>query len=485
MLEYIENHIWTSLLILNYCIALAIIGFIMMHNRNPTKTVAFILGLIALPVIGIFIYIFFGQEYRKSKIYKREDIYSHDRIKKWEQKYLMAQDELSHPEEDILRRKAKLVNLMQNNQKTPVTLRNHVRILQNGTNMFDSLIEDLKKAENHIHLEYYIFDDDSIGNKIIDVLCERSESGVEVMVSYDYVGSQMSNKGLKRMNKAGVEVCSFQPVWFRNFHRKLNYRNHRKIVIIDGKVGYVGGINISELYLNNENSDFYWRDTHSRIEGEAVKALQTQFLYNWDFLTDHEVEIKEEYYPEVDVEKDVAVQIVASGPDTDYPNIMEAVLTAIHTAEKSIFITTPYFIPNSEIFTALSTASRSGVDVKIIIPYKGDSWVARHATNSFVEQLLESGVEVYHYRKGMVHAKTLIIDEELATVGTANMDNRSFMLNFEINAIFYDKDIAKEMTEQYQRDLEQCSPNTLEDWRQRSAYRKIKESFWRLWAPLL
>ncbi|MGB7785428.1 MAG: cardiolipin synthase [Salinimicrobium sp.] len=485
MLEYIQTHIWISLLIVNYCIALAIIGFMMMHNGNPTKTIAFILALIALPFVGVFLYIFFGQEYRKSKIFEREEIYSHERIKKWEEKYLMGQEELHHPEEHVLKKKAKLINLLQNNQKTPVTLRNHVKILQNGNNMFDSLLKDLKNAKNHIHLEYYIFNDDAIGNKVIDILCERSQNGVEVMVSYDYVGSEMSSKGLKRMNEAGVEVCSFQPVWFRNFHRKLNYRNHRKIVVIDGKIGYVGGINICEFYLNDENSDFYWRDTHSRIEGEAVKSLQTQFLYNWDFLTKEEVEIKEDYYPDVEVDKDIAVQIVASGPDTDFPNIMEAVLTAINTAEKSIYITTPYFIPNPEILTALCTASRSGVEVKIIIPFKGDSWVARHATNSFVEQMLESGVEVFHYRKGMVHAKTMVIDDHFATVGTANMDNRSFMLNFEINAIFYNKEIASEMTEQYKRDLEECSPNSLEDWRHRSHFRKIKESFWRLWSPLL
>lgn len=485
MLEYLQNHIWASLLILNYIIAFAIIGYMMLHNGNPTKTVAFILALIALPFIGVFIYIFFGQEYRKTKFFKREEIYSHERIKKWEKKYLLQPDELEHPEEHVIKKKAKIINLLQNNQKTPVTFRNHVEILQNGENMFASLLKDLKNAKNHIHLEYYIFNDDEIGNKVIDVLCERSESGVEVMVSYDYVGSEMSSKGLKRMKDAGILVWSFQPVWLRKIHRKLNYRNHRKIVVIDGKIGYVGGINICHFYLNDENSDFYWRDTHSRIEGEAVKALQTQFLYNWDFLTDHDVEIKEDYYPEVDVEKDVAVQIVASGPDTDYPNIMEAVLAAIHTAEKSILITTPYFIPNPEILTALCTASRSGVDVKIIIPYKGDSWIARHATNSFVEQMLESGVEVYHYRKGMVHAKTMVVDDHFATVGTANMDNRSFMLNFEINAIFYDEDIAAEMTEQYKLDLKECSPNSLEDWRHRSQFRRIKESFWRLWSPLL
>ena len=221
------------------------------------------------------------------------------------------------------------------------------------------------------------------------------------------------------------------------------------------------------------------------MKGRQLKHCKRNFSITGIFLPLEKVEIKEDYYPEVNVDKDVAVQIVASGPDTDFPNIMEAVLTAIHTAEKSILITTPYFIPNPEILTALCTASRSGVDVKIIIPYKGDSWVARHATNSFVEQMLESGVEVFHYRKGMVHAKTMVIDDNFSTVGTANMDNRSFMLNFEINAIFYSEKIAREMTEQYNRDLEECSPNSLEDWRHRSHFRKLKESFWRLWSPLL
>ncbi|GAB2772862.1 cardiolipin synthase [Salinimicrobium soli] len=485
MLEYLEENIWISLLVLNYLIALGIIMFIVMHNRNPTKTIAFILALVALPFIGILIYIFFGQEYRKTKFYKREEIYSHDRIKKWEKKFLLERDKLNGTDNPIFTKKSKIINLLQNNQKTPVTVNNKVKILWNGNNKFKSLFEDLKKAEDHIHLEYYIFNSDEIGTQLIDILCDKSREGVSVKVSYDYLGSEMSNKGLKKMKEAGVEVCSFQPVWFKNLHRKVNYRNHRKIVVIDGKVGYVGGINICDFYLNKEDSDFFWRDTHSRIEGEAVKALQTQFLYTWNFLTEEEIEVKDEYYPEVEIDANVAVQIAASGPDTDYPNIMEAVLMAINTADKYIYITTPYFIPNEEILTALCTASRSGVEVKIIIPRKGDSWVARHATNSFVEQVLESGVEIFHYEKGMVHAKTMVIDDCFATVGTCNMDHRSFLLNFEINALIYDEGIAAEMLKQYLADLEECSPNSLEQWRHRSPFRKIKESFWRLWAPLL
>lgn len=485
MLHYIEENIWISLLILNYIIAFGTAIFIILSNGNPTKTLSFILALVALPFLGILIYIFFGQEYRKSKIFKRESIYSHKRIKELEEKYRAQQKRLQDQDHPIIRKKIKLVNLLQNNQKTPVTLANQVNILQNAENKFKALFEDLREARNHIHLEYYQFDDDVVGKKVIDILTRKSREGVSVKVSYDFVGSEISFGGVKRMKEAGIEVRSFQPVWFRNLHRKLNYRNHRKMVIIDGKIGYIGGINICDLYVNREDSKFFWRDTHCRIEGNAVAFLQTHFLYNWDFLTPYEVAIEENYYPRVDFEGQVAVQIAASGPDTDFPNIMEAVLLAINGAEHYIYITTPYFIPNDEILTALCTASRSGIDVKLIVPQKGDSWAAKHATNSFIEQMLESGIEVHHYCRGMVHAKTMIIDGNLATVGSCNMDNRSFLLNFEINAVFYDQGIASEMCRQFKADLLDCRPNKLEEWRKRSAFRKIKESFWRLWAPLL
>ena len=485
MIDFIVDNIWISLLILNYIIALGTAIFIVLHNRNPTKTLSFILALIALPFIGIFVYYFFGQEYRKSKIFKREDVYSHKRIKEWEKKFLFQEEEIKHIDHPIVAKKSKLVNLLQNNQKSSITFDNDVKILQNAENKFSALFDDLRQAENHIHLEYYIFNDDVIGGKLMDVLCEQSQKGISVKVIYDYVGSEMTNKGLNKMKAAGIEVYAFMPVWFPNLTRRLNYRDHRKIIVIDGRIGYVGGVNICDLYVNSENSKFYWRDTHARIEGHAVKSLQTQFLYNWDFLTSEEVEIKEEYYPTVIVGQHVPVQIAASGPDTDFPNIMEAMLTAITTAEKSIYITTPYFVPNDEILTALCTASRSGIDVKIIIPLKGDSWAAKYATNSFIEQMLESGVQVYHYCKGMVHAKTMVVDGILSTVGTCNMDNRSFLLNFEVNALFYNKEISEELTRFFEEDLEECSQNTLEEWRQRPVISKIKESICRLWAPLL
>lgn len=317
------------------------------------------------------------------------------------------------------------------------------------------------------------------------MLCLKSSEGVAVKVCYDYVGSRMGKKSLKKMKSAGVEVKAFMPVWFPNLTRKLNYRNHRKMVIIDGNIGYVGGINICDSYTNCNDSKSFWRDTHCRIEGHAVKSLQTQFLYSWDFLTIEEFEIREEYYPKTRVDRNIAVQIAASGPDTNFPNIMEAILVAINSAEDYIYITTPYFIPNEEILTAMCTASRSGVKVKLIVPEKGDSFAARYATNSYISQLLESGVEVYHYCKGMVHAKTMVVDGNFATVGTCNMDNRSFNLNFEVNAMFFDEEIGQVLYDYFDQDIMECTAIKLEEWKNRHHIEKVKESFFRLWAPLL
>lgn len=485
MWEFINDNIWVILLVVNYVIALFTAGFIVMNNRNPTKTLSFILALIVLPFISILVYYFFGQEYRKTKIFKRKHIFDHEKIKKWEKKLILDEEELSEIERKFLDEKIKLVRLLQNNQNAPLSFQNEVEILLNGENKFEMLRKDIKEAKDHIHLEYYILNDDTIGSELIELLCEKCQEGIAVRVSYDYVGSILKRKTVRRMKEMGIEVFPFMPVWFPNLTRKLNYRNHRKIVIIDGKIGYVGGVNISDYYVNTNESELYWRDTHLKITGHAVKTLQTQFLLNWDFVSKTKNEIKEHYFPKTTTSKRTAVQIAASGPDTDWANIMEAIFTAITTAEKSIYITTPYFIPNDEILTAIVLASRSDINVKLIVPKEGDSWAAKYATNSYIQELLESGVEVYRYCKGMIHAKTMVVDELFSTVGTSNMDNRSFNINFEINALIYNAKISEQMTNIFFKDIEDCEAIELEAWRQRPFFEKVKESFCRLWAPLL
>ena len=384
----------------------------------------------------------------------------------------------------MLKKQNKLIKLVQNNPKKPLTLKNKANILVNGDKTFEVIFDAIKQAKDHIHLEYYIFQSDTIGSQLIDILCDKAEEGVEVRVIYDYVGSQLKSSAKQKMEDCGIAIYPFMPVWFPNLTRKLNYRNHRKIAIIDGVIGFLGGVNISDDYCNTQNKVF-WRDTHLKLEGDAVKSLQSNFLLNWSFVSEGDIDIQDRFFPEVDLEDQLPVQIVASGPDTRWPYIMEAIFMAVVSAKKSIKITTPYFIPNDEILTALKTASRSGIDVTLIIPEEGDSWAAKYATYSYVQELLEADIKVYCYCKGMIHAKVLIVDEEFTTAGTCNMDYRSFNINFEINALFYDKSFASKMTSIFEEDLTDCKQLILEDWTQRPLTKKIKESFNRLWAPLL
>lgn len=487
-MDYLLDNFWWLLLALNYLLVFITAGYELMHFREPVKSVSLIFALFVLPGIGLAVYYFFAQEFRKSKLFNRKKLYDQEIIKHWDKKLILAEKDLLNYKNECIEKKIKLVHLLQNNQSKPVTFKNKVKILLNGEKKFASLFEDIKNAKDHIHLEYYIFNSGLLGNRLIVHLCEKADEGVKVRVSYDYVVSSLSSAAIKKMKAHGIEIYPFMPVWFPNLTRKLNYRNHRKMVIIDGNIGYVGGINICDEYVNfeeNPKDKMFWRDTHLRLEGHAVKSLQVQFLLNFNFISGKELKIEDSFFPKIAPTKKIGVQIAASGPDTDWQNIMEAIFTAINTAEKCIYITTPYFIPNNQILTALCTASRIGIEVKMIIPEIGDSKIARYATNSYIEQLLESGVQVYQYQKGMVHAKTMVVDGMLSSIGSCNLDNRSFDINFEINAIIYDSEIALEMTKIYKDDLKHCLELTLEEWLQRPAAEKVREALARLWAPLL
>ncbi|MCK8479446.1 cardiolipin synthase [Psychroserpens algicola] len=484
MIDFIKDHFWSILIIANYALAISAIVTVLLKNINPTKTVSYIIILALFPFFGLIIYYLFGQQYRKTKIFNRKHIINSNIIQSASKSMKMEGKDLRKINEK-LDDKIKLVKLLRASERSPLTVRNEVDILFNGEVKFERLLTDLNNATKHIHIEYYIIKDDTIGTKVLDVLCEKARNGVEVKMSYDDVGSKLTSKMKQRLNESGVEHFPFMPVLFSSLTGKSNYRNHRKIAVIDGEIGYVGGINISDNYVNNESSTLYWRDTHLRIYGEAVKVLQFHFLTTWDFVTEASIEIKDSYFPETICEKDVAIQIAASGPDTDWANIMEAILTAINNAEHYIYITTPYFIPNDQVVTAMQIAAKIGVDVKLIVPKNSDSWIAQHATNSFLEPLMEAGVQIYRYSKGFVHAKTMVVDEVFSTIGTCNFDNRSFNINFEINALMYDIEQSKLLKAKFLEDLEDSEIINLEDWIKRPRFDKLKESFSRLWAPML
>ena len=484
MFDFLGNNVWVILIVINYLLALAAVVTIFFKNLNPTKTLSYIMVLVFVPFFGLFVYYMFGQEYRKTKLFNRKDISNTSVIKSVGKNLRVKEQDLEKLNKS-LDDKIKLVKLLKTSDKSPLTLKNKVDILVNGKLKFERLFKDLRDAKNYIHIEYYVIKDDKIGSEFLDILCSKAKEGLEVKLIYDDVGSKISSKMKRKIDESGIEHHAFMPVLFSSLTGKSNYRNHRKIAIIDGEIGYVGGINISDYYVNYDDSDFYWRDTHLRIHGEAVKVLQFHFLTTWDFVTEEEIDIKEAYFPEIECDDEIPVQIAASGPDTDWANIMEAILTAINNAEKYVYLTTPYFIPNDQIVTALQIASRIGVDVRIITPKESDSWVAKHATSSYLEPLLEAGVKVYLYTKGFVHAKTMVVDDMFSTIGTCNMDNRSFNINFEINALIYHKEKSIELKNIFLNDLEDCESIEYDRWVERSKFCKFKESFSRLWAPLL
>lgn len=487
MWDYIRDNWWQLLLFINYLLVIVFSVLIVLKNNNPVKTLSYLFALATLPFLGLLVYYFFGQDYRKNKIFEKKYFLDDQKLKRWREKFELAGEEREEFREEYGEGMYKIYKLLRRNERSVLTFDNNVQLISNGENKYKKLRRDLESAKHHIHLEYFVFLDDELGSELIDILEKKAKEGVEVRMIYDDVGSKFRSSSKKKLDGCGISHFPFMPVHLPRFASKLNYRNHRKIVIIDGKIGYVGGINVNKKYDNSYDNKRFWRDMHVRITGAAVGSLQASFLLSYDFVCGKEEALKPEFFP-MSVPEDtdpVAVQIVASGPDTDWPNIMEAMFTAINQAKETVYIVTPYLIPNDAMLVALTTASRSGVDVRIIIPYESDSWAAQYATDSYIEELLVSGVRIFRYTKGFIHAKFMVIDDTFASIGTANLDYRSFAINFEINALLYSRKKACELKEIFLTDLKDCDEVEKDRWLNRGLGRRLKESFNRLWAPLL
>jgi cardiolipin synthase A/B len=463
-----------------------VIALIILENRSPEKTVSWIMILILVPVLGVIFYFFFGQDYRKKKIFSRKGLKSSERMMILEGKLLNqlrgnspAQFE-NYPESSL-----GIMKMLFNNSKSIVTENNHVQFLIDGKQTFDSILESIHNAKHHIHLEFYIFADDKLGSTIIDALCQKALAGVKVRILFDDVGSwKLKQRSIKMMKKAGIEIFSFQKIRFPFLTSKVNYRNHRKLVVVDGMTGFTGGLNISDRYISGDPELGYWSDTFVKIEGEAVWGIQNIFAADWFFTTKQNI-TSLEYYPLSTQSGNNAVQIVASGPDSDWPAISHFYFACVSQAQKHVYITSPYFIPTDDILTALKTASLRGVDVRIIIPGKTDSRVSLMGTESLMEKMLEAGIQIFQYASGFIHSKTLVVDHEIVSVGSANMDFRSLETNFEINAVIYNRDKAEEMISLFQSDLQKCRPITLEEWHKRPFMRRFIASLARLVSPLM
>ncbi|TLX77800.1 cardiolipin synthase [Labilibacter sediminis] len=485
---FIENlsSIIYSILIAVYAITIfMVIGVMILENRSPLKSLSWILVLFLMPGLGIVLYVFFGQNFRKQKIIRRKGLKNHEfisNIAHTQSKSLSKSGWLSNL---ALKEKENIVKLQLSNSNSVVTVGNKVTLLNNGDAKFAELLKELEKAQRFIHLQYYIFSNDEIGSKIKSILLKKAEEGVEVRIIVDDVGSwELKSKYFKELRKAGIEIYSFLQVQFPIFTSKVNYRNHRKIVVIDGLVGFVGGINVADRYIKGDPSYGIWRDTHIKVEGDAVNSLQNIFSIDWYFVSQVELADKK-YFPVKEPVGNKMVQISTSGPDTDWPGIMMGFFKMISTARDYVYISTPYFMPNESVSMALKTASMGGVDVRIIIPEKSDAFITKLSSMSYIKEMMLSGVKFYFYQKGFIHSKVIVSDDVVASIGSANMDFRSFEQNFEVTAFIYDKDFTLKVKETFVEDFADSDRVILSEWRKRPVKQKVKESIARLFSPLL
>ncbi len=449
---------------------------ILLDNRNPVKTIAWILVLIFLPLIGLIFYFFFGRSRRRERIIGRK---RYNRLLKNPMTEYLAQADLPLPNEY-----ARLVRLFQQtNQSFPFD-GNQVAVYTTGLSKLQALLRALQKAKHHIHLEYYIFEDDAIGRMVRDVLIAKAAEGVKVRLIYDDVGCwNVPNAFFEKMSESGIEVRSFLKVRFPLFTSRVNYRNHRKIVVIDGCVGFVGGMNLAERYMRGVSWGI-WRDTHIRLEGRAVHGLQTAFLLDW-FFVDQTLITDASYFPRMETSGESLVQIVTSDPVGPWKEIMQGLTMALASARSYFYLQTPYFLPTEQVLAAMQVAALSGVDVRLMLPERTDSRLTHFGSCSYIEDMLRAGVKVYFYRKGFLHSKLMVSDDMLSTVGSTNIDFRSFEHNFEVNAFIYNLSVALEMKEVFLADQRHCRQVLLKSWKRRSWKQKAAESVVRLLSPLL
>ena len=463
---------------------------IIYDTRSTTKTLAYLMLTVFLPVGGIIIYFCVGTNYRKRKLYTKKIVKDEQMQQKITTEIYEASEKIWNTVPDGILKYQKLAHLLLNDGTSYLSGNNKVEILLNGEEKFPEVLRSLKEAKRHIHIEYYIYEDDEIGNAIAAVLMEKAKAGVTVRLIYDDFGSRSIRRNIiPELIEAGVQAYPFYKVLFIALANRLNYRNHRKIIVIDGCVGFTGGINVSDRYINtpaNAGKQVFWRDTHVKISGTGVYYLQYLFICDWNFCSDEELGPQPGFFCEPDTKDGGAIlQIAASGPDSDNPTILFSLIQLIGMAEKEILITTPYFIPGESLLDALVVAALSGVKVKLLVPDKSDSAMVAAAARSFYGELLAVGVEIYQYQKGFIHAKTVVSDSQLSVIGTANMDNRSFELNFEVNCVIYDSVTAEKMTAIFNQDLVDSVQINPQEWEKRPLYKQLPEKLSRLFSPLL
>lgn len=465
ILEVLFVIVWVSTIIV-----------VITENRNPVKTLAWVMVLVFLPIIGFVLYLLFGMDMRKERIIGRRSL---SRLMK---EPLLNYKDYTAPETPAAHEK--LIRMMRQAAQAYLLAGNKVVPFTDFPALLHDMLRTIASAQHHVHVQFYIFMDDAVGRLLRDALVDKARQGVKVRLLYDDVGSwKAKNSFFRAMQQEGIEVYPFGEVKFAALTRRVNYRNHRKVVIVDGKVGYIGGMNIADRYYRGLAWG-RWRDTHIRIEGMAVNALQTSFFVDWYYAS--RILVSEPvYFPKVKQCGDTAMQIVTSYPMGEWKSIMQGLLQVIGQSRHYLYIQTPYFLPTEPILMALRNAALAGVDVRLMVPKRGDSLLADLASHSYYKEVMMAGVKIYEYEPGYLHAKVLIADDSFVTVGSTNMDFRSFEQNFEINAFIYDPEVVRAMKRIFMADQQQSTRIVPAEWKQRPLWNRFWESLVRLLSPLL
>ncbi len=482
--KQVSHWITNNAFYINIILGIAIVFF---QRRDPTSVWAWLLLLYFIPILGFFLYLVIGHDYRKSRMFRIKEVEDeiNGAIKK--QENTIFNNEF-HITDERVRNYQDLVLFNLETSGAIYSENNSVRVFTDGNEKFDALIEEMKNARKYIHVQYYIMSKGELLDRILTVLENKAAQGVEVRVLYDGMGGRnLSRRNIKRMKQAGIKVGEFFPAFLGRFQLRFNYRNHRKIVVIDGKKAFVGGFNIGDEYIGKVKKFGYWRDTHLEVTGDAVNDLHIRFLLDWNYAVKENLFRFEKYFKTKSYVKanKLGMQIISSGPDSKRQEIRDNYLRLINKARERIYIQTPYFIPDEPVFTALKIAALSGVDVRVMIPCKPDHPFVYWATYSYAGDLLESGARCYCYDEGFLHAKGMVVDGLVSCYGTANMDMRSFALNFEVNAVIYDPEVSWQLEKAFLDDLTKCTEMTKYNYDRRNLTIRIKEQVSRLLAPLM
>ena len=467
--------LYTILLILYGLIAVAIVISLLINGVRPAKTLAWLLAIFTIPVGGILLYLMVGRNRRKNKLV---------RIKK---KVTIENPLLDYnlwPE--LIQKHRKIIRLAEKNSSFPPTVNNTIMYLKDGKTTFETIFHALENAVSFIHLQYYIFEEGELADNLLDLFHKKIDEGVKIRLIYDEIGSfSLSKSYLKKLKDMGVEVYPFLPFRFGRFLTSLNYRNHRKIIVVDGNVAFTGGINVSDKYLKGDTVLGKWHDMHLKIEGSAVDHLNRVFLTDWQLVGGQHIDLSKEDYLERNIDEKKIIQIVSSGPDNDFPAIEQVYFSIINQAQKYLYITNPYIIPGYAIMTALETAALSGVDVRMMVSENNDNRLVNWSVRSYFEPLLKAGVKIYLFPDGFLHSKIMISDDSISSVGTANIDIRSFEQNYEVNALVYNVDFTKELKQDFLKDSGDSIQLTYENHSKRPWSDKLKEGAAKIFSPVL